>query len=129
MDITGNQPRDEADQALLAFLHAQRAAVLSIVAGLDEGAWHRSVVPSGWTPAGLVEHLGGAAWHWIQGVVTCAPPRPPPGEEERPHDAPPAPCVAALPSAEIIAFYRDQCEQSEAVLAMTPLSAQPPGKH
>jgi hypothetical protein len=64
MDMTDNQPED---QALLAFLDAQRDAVLSIVAGLDEEAWHRSVVPSGWTPAGLVEHLGGAEWHWFQG--------------------------------------------------------------
>jgi hypothetical protein len=56
MDMTGNQPTDE-DRALLAFLQAQRDAVLSIVAGLDEEAWHRSVVPSGWTPAGLVEPL------------------------------------------------------------------------
>ena len=40
---------------LLDFLHAQRNAVLSIVAGLDEEAWHRSVLPTGWTPAGLVE--------------------------------------------------------------------------
>jgi hypothetical protein len=50
---------------------AERDSVLSIVAGLDEGAWHRSVVPSGWTPAGLVEHLGGAEWHWFQGVVAA----------------------------------------------------------
>src|ERR1700748_1234830 len=82
MDITGNQPRDEADQALLAFLHAQRAAVLSIVAGLDEEAWHRSVVPSGWTPAGLVEHLGGAEWHWFQGVVAGKHPEPAPEDED-----------------------------------------------
>jgi hypothetical protein len=71
MDMTGNQPVETDDQALLAFLAAQRAAVLSIVAGLDEEAWHRSVVPSGWTPAGLVEHLGGAEWHWFQGVVAA----------------------------------------------------------
>jgi len=55
--MTGNQPVETKDQALLAFLVAQRDSVLSIVAGLDEEAWHRSVVPSGWTPAGLVEHL------------------------------------------------------------------------
>ncbi len=67
--MTGTQPEDPADQALLAFLDAQRGAVLSIVEGLDEGAWQRSVVPSGWTPAGLVEHLGGAERHWFQGVV------------------------------------------------------------
>ena len=33
------------------------------------------------------------------------------------------------PSAEVIAFYRDQCAQSEAVLATTPLSATPLGQH
>ena len=65
--MTGNQAEDRERQALLTFLTAQRDAVLSIVAGLDEEAWHRSVVPSGWTPAGLVEHLGGAEWHWFQG--------------------------------------------------------------
>ena len=56
--MTGNQPKDAEDRALLAFLQAQRDAVLSIVAGLDEEAWHRSVVPSGWTPAGLVPRGG-----------------------------------------------------------------------
>jgi hypothetical protein len=58
--VTGNQSEATEDQALLDFLAAQREAVLSIVAGLDEEAWHRPVVPSGWTPAGLIEHLGGA---------------------------------------------------------------------
>ena len=127
--MTGSQPRDPEDQALLDFLAAQRAAVLSIVAGLDEEAWHRSVVPSGWTPAGLVEHLGGAEWHWFQGVVTGAQPEPPPEDEElTPYD-PTAAFVSDLPSAEIIAFYRAQCAQSDAVLAVTPLPAQPRGKH
>jgi uncharacterized protein DUF664 len=117
------------DRALLAFLAAQRDAVLSIVAGLDEKAWHRSVVPSGWTPAGLVEHLGGAEWHWFQGVVTGAVPEPPPPDEElTPYD-PAAAFVSDLPLAEIIAFYRDQCANSDAVLAVTPLSAPPRGKH
>lgn len=67
--MTGNQPVDPEDQALLASLDAQRDAVLSIVAGLGEEGWQRSVVPSGWTPAGLAEHLGGAERHWFQGVV------------------------------------------------------------
>ena len=126
--MAGHQGANPEDQALLDFLAAQRAAVLSIVAGLDEQAWHRSVVPSGWTPAGLVEHLGGAEWHWFQGVVTGAKPEPPPGEELTPYD-PTAAFVTDEPSAEIVAFYRDQCAQSDAVLAVTPLSAQPRGKH
>ena len=45
-----------------------------------------------------------------------------------PYD-PTAAFVSDLPSAEIIAFYRDQCAQSDAVLAVTPLSARPRGKH
>jgi hypothetical protein len=127
--MTGNRIQDTGDQALLDFLDAQRDAVLAIVAGLDEEAWHRSIVPSGWTPAGLVDHLGGAEWHWFQGVVAGAEPEPPPGEEDLPPYDPTAAFVSDLPSAEIIAFYHDQCAQSDAVLAVTPLSAPPRGKH
>ena len=123
-----NQPVVPEDQALLAFLAAQRDAVLSIVAGLDEEAWHRSVVPSGWTPAGLVEHLGGAEWHWFQGVVAGADPDLPGDLDETPYD-PAAAFVSDDPSAEIIGFYRDQCARSDAVLAATPLSAAPRGQH
>jgi uncharacterized protein DUF664 len=129
MAMTSNRNEDAEDQALLAFLAAQRDAVLSIVAGLDEEAWHRSAVPSGWTPAGLVEHLGGAEWHWFQGVVTGAKPEPPPGDEDLPPYDPTAAFVCDLPSAEIIGFYRDQCASSDAVLAVTPLSAAPRGRH
>jgi hypothetical protein len=126
--MTGNRFEDTEDQALLAFLAAQRDAVLSIVTGLDEEAWHRSVVPSAWTPAGLVEHLGGAEWHWFQGVVAGVAPEPPPGEDLPVYD-PKAAFVSDLPSAEIIGFYRDQCARSDAVLAVTPLSAAPRGRH
>jgi hypothetical protein len=129
MDMTGNRIEDPEDQALLAFLAAQRDSVLSIVAGLDEEAWHRPVVPSGWTPAGLVEHLGGAEWHWFQGVVTGKVPEPQPGDEDLPPYDPTAAFVSDLPSAEIIGFYRDQCASSDAVLAVTPLSAPPRGRH
>src|SRR5258708_28787450 len=128
MDMTVNQPEELQDAALLAFLAAQRNAVLSIVAGLDEEAWHRSVVPSGWTPAGLVEHLGGAEWHWFQGVVAGVDPELPGDLDETPYD-PTAAFVSDLPSPEIIGFYRDQCGRSDAVLAGTPLSATPRGRH
>jgi hypothetical protein len=94
--MTSNQPEELQDQALLAFLAAQRNAVLSIVAGLDEEPWHQSVVPSGWTPAGLVEHLGGAEWHWFQGVVAGADPDLPRDLDETPYD-PTAAFVSDLP--------------------------------
>jgi len=127
--MTGNRNDDTEDQALLAFLAAQRDAVLAIVAGLDEEAWHRSVVASGWTPAGLVDHLSGAEWHWFQGVVAGKDSEPALGDEDLPPYDPTAAFVCDMPSAEIIGFYRDQCASSDAVLAVTPLSAQPRGKH
>ncbi|MFZ3351448.1 MAG: DUF664 domain-containing protein [Xanthobacteraceae bacterium] len=46
-------------------LGAQRSSVRSIVEGLDEETWHTPVVASGWTVAGMVEHLSKAERHWF----------------------------------------------------------------
>ncbi len=110
--MTGDQPEDPEDQVLLAFLEAQRDVVLSIVAGLDEAAWHRPVVPSGWTPAGLVEHLGGAERHWFQGVVAGSGTELPWDEGLPPYD-PQAAFVIDRSSAEVIGYYRDQCAHGD----------------
>lgn len=59
-------------KTLSAFLAAQRASVLAIVDGLDPQALTTSVLPSGWTPLGLIEHLGHAERHWFQEIVTGA---------------------------------------------------------
>lgn len=124
----GGQPAEAQDQVLLEFLAAQREAVLAIVEGLDEEAWHRSVIPTGWTPAGMVEHLAGAEFHWFQMVVAGAEIELPEGEEMEPYD-PMAAFVTGMSSAEVIAEYRDICGRSDAVLAVTPLSAAPRGVH
>ena len=57
--MVGNEEREADDEMLRDLLRGQREAVLAVVAGLDEADWHRSVVPTGWTPAGLLAHLGG----------------------------------------------------------------------
>jgi uncharacterized damage-inducible protein DinB len=122
-----DHPDDERD-ALLEFLAFQRASVLAVVADLNEEAWQTSVVPSGWTPAGLVEHLGGVERHWFLEVVDGV-------EEELPWDVglPPYDAHAAMTCArsseEILGYYRDQCARADAVLARTPLSAAPRGRH
>jgi hypothetical protein len=100
---------DDEKRALLHFLHYQRDSVLSIVEGLDEQAWHRSVVPSGWTPAGLVEHLGDAERHWFQRVVAGSDAEQPWDEGRLPYD-PEAAFVCNRPSAEVIGFDRLQVE-------------------
>ena len=119
------------DEMMLAFLRAQREAVLAIVEGLSEEAWHRSVVPTGWTPAGMVEHLGGAEWHWFQGVVAGRQPELSGDleEDQAPYDPMSVVFTSEASSAEVLAFYQDQCRESDSVLATTPLSARPRGTH
>jgi Protein of unknown function (DUF664) len=129
--MTADHASEASDEMLRAFLRAQRESVLAIVEGLSEEAWHRSVVPTGWTPAGMVEHLGGAEWHWFQGVVAGKQPELPGDAEEDqpPYDPMSVVFTTEASSAEVVAFYRDQCAESEAVLATTALSAPPRGKH
>jgi len=121
---------DEEDERRTLFecLEYQRAAVRSIVAGLGEEDWHRSVVPSGWTPAGLVEHLGGAEYHWFQQVVEGVEEYDADDGEVERYD-PFAAFVSDLPSAEILRNYQEECDRSDAVLARTSLSAPPRGHH
>ena len=119
------------DELLRDMLRGQRDAVLAVVEGLDESDWHRSVLPSGWTPAGMLEHLGGAEWHWFQGVVAGKLPELPGdvAEEAVPYDPLTVVFTSDEPSSEVLAFYRDQCAQSEAVLDATALSSPPLGTH
>ena len=113
---------------LLGFLQYQRTAVLSIVEGLSEAAWHTSIVPSGWTPAGIVEHLGNAERHWFQGVVTGVMEELPWDEGLPPYD-PDAALVCDRAGADIVSYYRDQCRRSDEVLEVTSMSQAPCGTH
>lgn len=125
------QERWAGDEMLRTFLRAQRDAVLAIVDGLGEDAWHRTVVPTGWTPAGMVEHLGGAEWHWFQGVVAGRQPElsAEEPEERTPYDPMTVVFSSDASAAEVTAFYREQCRESEAVLDSTSLSAAVRGSH
>ena len=111
--------------ALMLFLGAQRASVLAIVDGLPEEALRARVLPSGWTPIGLVEHLGHAERHWFQEVFlgsATALPWPP-------DDPGTGPLETDHPTEEVFAFYRDQCRLSDRVLTATALSTAPAAEH
>src|ERR1700722_15481849 len=131
MNGNADHASEASDEMLRTFLRAQRESVLAIVEGLDESDWHKSVVPTGWTPAGLLEHLGGAEWHWFQGVVAGKQPELPGDvdEDQPPYDPTSGVFTRDASPAEVLAFYRDQCAESESVLAATPLSAPPRGTH
>lgn len=121
---------DADSRILLGFLQYQRDAVLRIVEGLPEDAWQKPVVPSGWTVAGMLWHLGGVEQHWLQRVATGVTEDPQADEEvegEGGEYDPEAAFTCDSPSADLIANYREECRRSDEVLAVTPLSAAPLG--
>jgi hypothetical protein len=125
--VANGDVQDFEKQILTGFLDAQRASVLAIVDGLDEDALRAAVVPSGWTPLGLIEHLGCAEMHWFQDVAMgLDTPLPWPDDADEDDDAP---FTTSRPADVVIAFYRNQIERSNIVLASVPLSAAPLGRH
>lgn len=120
--MTSETVQDGEKAALRWFLQAQRDSVLAILAGLDEQALTTPVLPSGWTPLGLIEHLGYAERHWFQEVALGT-------ADPLPFDNEDPPLVTSRPAEQVFAFYRAQCVRGDEVLAATPLTAAPIGKH
>jgi hypothetical protein len=111
------------------FLDEQRGSVLAILDGLDETQLRTPVLPSGWTPIGMIEHLGGAEQHWFQDVALGTVSEYVwPDAVDEPYD-PDAPFATRHSTAAVFEFYRRQCEISNEVLAGTPLDAAPKGRH
>ncbi len=120
--------QNPADQTLLHFLDAQRASVIAIVEGLSDDELRKSVVPSGWTPLGLIEHLAGAEYYWFQ-IIAAGAGSDQPGPENTDESAEDqgAPFATSYSKEEVFGLYREQCEQANAMLASTPLSTPPRG--
>jgi hypothetical protein len=115
-------PVDAEKEALTLFLAAQRASVLAVLDGLDTGALTRAVLPSGWTPLAMVEHLGYAERHWFEEILTGT-------AEPLPWPEDPPPLTTPRPPDVVFAFYRDQCARSDAAIAAAPLSTPAEGRH
>lgn len=120
---------DDEAAALIEFLDAQRASVLDIIDGLPITALNSAVLPSGWTPMGLIEHLGHAERHWFQDVVTGAADDLPWADDPDAIDDADGPFRTARDPKHVIAFYREQCRRSNEILAATPLSATVQQRH
>lgn len=59
----------QESQLLLRFVRDQREPVLRIVEGLPADAWHKPVLPSEWTVAGMIWHLAGMEHHWREVIM------------------------------------------------------------
>jgi Protein of unknown function (DUF664) len=115
------------DKVLLEFLDAQRERVLEVVEGLDDAQLRTAVLPSGWTPLGMIEHLGHMERHWFQDVaLATAEPLPWAPDPDEPEDGP---FTSNHPAEVVFAFYRDQIARANALLASTPWSTPPKGRH
>ncbi|MGC9665139.1 DinB family protein [Planosporangium sp. 12N6] len=107
------------------FLDAQRGSVLSILDGLDTESLNARILPSGWSPLGLIEHLGHAERYWFQ-VVAMGKAADLPWSDDDGLDGNNPLHTRRSPEV-VFAFYRDQCRRSNLVLASTPLSMPPAG--
>jgi uncharacterized damage-inducible protein DinB len=107
---------------LLRHLNAQRRHVLNTMEGLDEATLMRRVLPSQWSPAGLVSHLThDVERFWFRQVIANEPQgfSLPDGMEEAwwiPDDASPR---------DIIETYRAEIAHSDAIVRARDLDAEP----
>jgi uncharacterized damage-inducible protein DinB len=109
---------------LLDHLRGARRHVLGALDGLDDAALHRSVLPSGWSPAGLIQHLTvDVERFWFQAVLAGDPQaiadldsRTDTGVWHVPADVPAAPILDA---------YRESAARSDAAVGAADLDAPP----
>jgi hypothetical protein len=73
-------PTTEID-TLLARLAAQQQRIVGILTDLDEDAMRRVLLPSGWSCAGMVQHLTLTTRFWCAEVICGQPARPRPGDD------------------------------------------------
>ncbi|MEV6281921.1 DinB family protein [Kribbella sp. NPDC051770] len=118
---------DAADGLLVEFLDAQRGRVFEVLDGLGDEELRRAVLPSGWAPLGLVEHLGHAERHWFQQVTLGAAEALP--WERLPEDDADGPFTTSRSTEAVFGFYRRQIAVANEVLVSTSFDAAPVGKH
>jgi hypothetical protein len=125
-----SEPGISERDRLQYFLDQQRNAVVAIIEGLGEAQLHTPVLPSGWTPIGLIRHLAGAEAMWFQWVVLGTQPQVTwdDGIDDPPYD-PEAPFSTEHSSSAVIEQYRRQCEKSNEILQSLDLHAALLGEH
>lgn len=109
-------------ERLHAALRGQREHVLGAVAGLDEEALRRPVLPSGWNCLGLLNHLAlDDEQFWFPLVVA--------GEPALVAGFDPTADAwavgAEVPAQDVVARYRAACSRSDEVIAATAADAAP----
>jgi uncharacterized damage-inducible protein DinB len=106
-------------QALASSLADQRNHVLGILDGLSDQDLRRPMLPSGWTCAGLIQHLAiDVERFWFRAVVAGEP-----MPDDEPDNAWQVP--AGLTAAAVLDGYRREMELADAIIAATSLDSPP----
>ena len=112
---------DPTAAALRATLSAQRAHVLGILVDLRADALMRPVLPTGWSAAGLVQHLAvDVERFWFRAVVA--------GEQAAWDSFDTTSAWTVDPDTDpvsVLALYREEIDRSDEVISSTPLDAAP----
>ncbi len=115
---------DAVRAALLASLNAQRRHVVGIVEGLSDDQLRATLLPSGWSLVGLVQHLALDVEHyWFSCIVGGESLEVVASGADDPNDA--WKVAATTPCSEVLAAYRAKIDAANEVIASTPLEAPP----
>ena len=116
-------PVDAERAALLAELTAQRQHILGILDGLDDEAFDRATLPSGWTIRGLLAHLAfDDERFWFRGVLAAEPDV---TEAVLAGEPNAWTLLDDLPVAQVLDAYRTEIERAAPILAEVDLDAPP----
>ena len=122
-DRTVSPTTDPETELLLGHLRAQRQHVLGIVDGLDDAALRRPVLPSGWSIAGLVNHLAvDDERFWFQAVVAGDPAV---IAEVESADGNAWQVPSEMSARSVVDRYRAEAARSDEVIAATSIEGEP----
>jgi RimJ/RimL family protein N-acetyltransferase/uncharacterized damage-inducible protein DinB len=119
-DLFDGPATDVADprELLIGYLDWYREALMRKVAGLSEEQLRTPVQPMGWSPLGLIKHLGWVERRWMRWGFAAedVPPRPPGGDEAEW-------AVGAGESTEsVLSAYAEEVGRSRAMVAGAQLT-------
>jgi uncharacterized damage-inducible protein DinB len=113
-------PRQVGERETLEnFLDFYRDTILWKVSGLSDEQIRRVIVPSGWSPLGMVKHLAYVERNWFRVRLAGEPDLPVPWTDDDP-DAD-FRVEPAETTEEILRFYQEECERSRAIASASSL--------
>lgn len=116
LDGPGNHV-DDPRELLSGYLDWYRAALARKTAGLSERQLRAPVDRLGWSPLGLVRHLGWVERRWIRWGFAAEPVEPaPPGDDDAEWR------VEALSTAQVWRAYRVEVAHTRRIVAGVPLA-------